>query len=402
MLVARPVASLLSEVLESAAARSDLDREDVEPHRSLLLLVTGATDAQRAELLGMAHLGLRVTLGGARRPDALLISGCAADLARARARATGAVAEALAAVERLGTPLPALEVGGRRFEWGRGPCLMGVVNTTPDSFYDGGRFLEPARAIAHGEQLVRAGAHWLDVGGESTRPGAETVDEEAELARVLPVVAGLHALLPETLISIDTSKVQVARKAISAGAAMINDVAGLRDPEMLELAAETGVAVCIMHMKGVPRTMQRQPTYNDVVAEVLEALGAGTARAVAAGILRHRIVVDPGFGFGKSLGHNLFLLRHLNDLRLLGSPIVAGTSRKSMLGLVTGGKPPSERLAASLASVAIIVASRGADVLRVHDVAETRDAVALSTAVGEAREGGLAFETRTQRSSSAP
>jgi dihydropteroate synthase len=256
--------------------------------------------------------------------------------------------------------------------------LMGVVNVTPDSFSDGGLFLEPEAAIAHGEQLVREGAEILDVGGESTRPGAEEVGVEEELARTQPVVADLEGLGHR--VSIDTSKLAVAEAAIEAGAEIVNDVTALRgDPEMAALCAERAVTVVLMHMPGSPRTMQDDPRYEDVVDEVRAFLAERIEAAVAAGIAEERIWVDPGIGFGKTLEHNLELLRRLRELRELGRPLVIGASRKSFIGKIDGSGV-EERIGGSIAA-ATLAAAEGADVLRVHDVAETAQALRLAAAV---------------------
>jgi dihydropteroate synthase len=254
---------------------------------------------------------------------------------------------------------------------------MGVVNVTPDSFSDGGRYLDAQAAIAHGEELLRDGAEILDVGGESTRPGAEPVGEAEELRRVVPVVGELAR---EGTVSIDTSKAAVAAAAIDAGATMLNDVTALRgDPEMAALCAERGVGVVLMHMPGDPRTMQDNPSYDDVVDDVKAFLAARVELAVAAGIAEESLWLDPGIGFGKTLEHNLELLRRLGELRALGRPLVIGASRKSFIGKVDGSAV-DERIGGSIAS-AVLAAAEGADVLRVHDVAETAQALTVANAV---------------------
>jgi len=255
--------------------------------------------------------------------------------------------------------------------------LMGVVNVTPDSFSDGGLFLEPEAAIAHGGQLVRDGAEILDVGGESTRPGAEPVDVAVELERTQPVVADLEAM--GYMVSIDTSKAAVAEAAIEAGAEIVNDVTALRDPEMAALCGERGATVVLMHMPGDPRTMQDEPSYGDVVEDVKAFLVARIEAAVAAGVEEERIWLDPGIGFGKTLAHNLELLRRLGELRELGRPLVVGTSRKSFIGKVDGS-PVEERTGGTIAS-SVLAAAEGADVLRVHDVAEMAQALRVAEAV---------------------
>ncbi len=257
------------------------------------------------------------------------------------------------------------------------PLVMGIVNVTPDSFYDGGRYADAHAAVEHAQRLAEEGADLLDIGGESTRPGAVGVAVDEELRRVLPVLESAVALgVP---VSVDTMKPEVMRVAISHGAALINDVNALAAPGALETVAESEVGVCLMHMQGEPRTMQARPSYRDVVHEVGAFLAARAATCVAAGIAADRIVIDPGFGFGKTAEHNLELLRHLDRIAALGYPVLAGWSRKSTLGRLTG-RPAEERLAASLAAVLIAV-QRGAKIVRVHDVAATRDALAVLAAV---------------------
>ncbi len=257
------------------------------------------------------------------------------------------------------------------------PKLMGVVNVTPDSFSDGGLYLDSDAAVAHGEKLLRDGASVLDVGGESTRPGAVEVGEAEELRRVEPVV---QALAGGATVSIDTSKLAVAEAAIDAGASIVNDVTALRrDPEIAALCAERGVGVVLMHMPGTPRTMQDNPAYDDVVDDVKAFLAERTEAAVAAGIDEERIWLDPGIGFGKTLEHNLELLRRLGELRELGRPLVIGTSRKSFIGAVDGSSVDG-RLGGTIAS-SVLAAAEGADVLRVHDVAEIAQAMRVAEAI---------------------
>ena len=256
--------------------------------------------------------------------------------------------------------------------------LMGVVNVTPDSFSDGGLYLDSALAIAHGRELEFAGAEILDVGGESTRPGAESVSLEEELRRVEPVVAGLAG--GSAAISIDTSKAGVAAAALDAGAEIVNDVTALRgDPEMAALCAERGATVVLMHMLGTPRTMQDEPRYDDVVEEVRAFLAERVEAAAAAGVAEERIWLDPGIGFGKTAAHNLELLRRLGELRELGRPLVVGTSRKSFIGRLDGSDA-GERLGGTIAS-SVLAAAEGAEVLRVHDVAEMGQAMAVAGAI---------------------
>jgi dihydropteroate synthase len=250
---------------------------------------------------------------------------------------------------------------------------MGVVNVTPDSFSDGGRFLDAKAAVAHALKLAEEGADILDLGGESSRPGALPVSPQQEMERVLPVLEGLKGL--EKPVSVDTRRPEVMQAALSAGASMINDIEALTAPGALEAVARGQCAVCLMHMKGQPATMQQEPHYDDVVAEVGSFLKSRVDKAVQAGIARERIVVDPGFGFGKTVAHNLELLRRLKELSSLKLPVLAGWSRKSSLGKLTG-RPADQRLAASLAA-ALLALQGGATILRVHDVRETRDVIAV-------------------------
>ncbi len=263
-----------------------------------------------------------------------------------------------------------LRCGRTVFDLAR-PRIMGVLNVTPNSFSDGGRYFNSARAIEHARRMMDDGADLIDIGGESTRPGAVPVDEEEELRRVIPLVAALAG--EGVPVSVDTRKPAVMRAALDAGAAMINDVCGLTAPGAVETVAATDAGVCLMHMQGDPRTMQEAPAYDDVVAEVRRFLLARAAACEAAGIARERIVLDPGFGFGKTLRHNLALLAGLPALAAAGYPVLAGLSRKSSLGELTG-RPVDERLAASVAA-ALAAVARGARLLRVHDVRETRDAL---------------------------
>jgi dihydropteroate synthase len=265
------------------------------------------------------------------------------------------------------------------------PAVMGVLNVTPDSFFDGGRFAHPAQAVERALQMAREGAALLDIGGESTRPGANPVGAEEELGRVMPVIEALVAAGAPPL-SIDTAKPEVMAAAAAAGAELINDVRALTAPGALEAAAQSGCAVCLMHMRGEPSSMQQAPVYRDVVEEVHAFLAARIEACIGAGIGRERLVVDPGFGFGKALGHNLALMKHLARFTRLGVPLLVGVSRKSMLGAVTG-RPVEGRLAGGLALAALAVFS-GARIIRSHDVAETRDAVAMIAAVLAAEDSG--------------
>jgi dihydropteroate synthase len=276
---------------------------------------------------------------------------------------------------------------------------MGILNVTPDSFSDGGRYLGREAAIAHGERLLADGADLLDVGGESTRPGSEPVTARAERERVLPVLEGLLERHPGARISIDTSKTAVAAGALEAGAQMINDVTAFRgDPQMAGLVAERGAECCLMHMQGEPRTMQQDPRYSDVVDDVKAFLAERLDFAVREGVAEQRVMLDPGIGFGKTVEHNLTLLRRLHELLALGRPIVIGTSRKAFLGRVAARGEvlaPGARLAGTLASN-VLALERGASVFRVHDVAAVREALAVAAATLGA--GWTARAARTQTS----
>jgi dihydropteroate synthase len=257
--------------------------------------------------------------------------------------------------------------------------VMGILNVTPDSFSDGGRYVDPRAAVEHALELEAAGAAIIDVGGESTRPGAEPVTEAEELERVVPVLEGLRDAGLKATISIDTSKVAVARAAIDAGASIVNDVTAFRaEPALASLVAERGVDCCLMHMLGEPRTMQRDIHYGDVVREVCEFLEERVGYALAAGVARERITIDPGIGFGKRVEDNLELLARLDEVSSLGLPVLVGTSRKSFLGIVTG-KPDAERLPGTIATC-VMAFERGASTFRVHDVAPVLDALAVAAA----------------------
>jgi dihydropteroate synthase len=259
------------------------------------------------------------------------------------------------------------------------PLVMGIVNVTPDSFYDGGYHPDPASAIAHGRQLLAEGADILDIGGESTRPGAAPVKPEAEIARVVPVVSALAAA--GALVSVDTRRAPVMRAAIEAGAKIVNDVTALEgDRDSLDVVAETGVSAVLMHMQGDPQTMQISPSYDDVVSEVSGYLAGRLAACRTAGIGPERLSVDPGIGFGKTPGHNLDLLANLDRLARLGVAVTLGVSRKGFIGALARGVRPNERLPGSLAA-ALAGVARGARILRVHDVAATRQALAVWQAI---------------------
>jgi len=258
------------------------------------------------------------------------------------------------------------------------PLLMGIVNVTPDSFSDGGRFLAAEAAITHGQSLAAEGADLLDVGGESTRPGAAPVAEEIEAQRVLPVIAALKDVAP---VSVDTRKGSLMRQAAAAGAKMLNDVSALGfDPEAARAAAKTGLPLVLMHAQGDPRTMQENPRYDNVLIEVYEALAERMAAAMAAGIAREKLIVDPGIGFGKTLDHNLTLFRHIAAFHALGVPVLLGASRKRWIAGVSKGEPADARLGGSL-TAAVWAAGRGIQILRVHDVAPTAQALAAWGAI---------------------
>ncbi len=273
---------------------------------------------------------------------------------------------------------PALRAGRFSLSLER-PLIMGIVNVTPDSFSDRGKYLDPGRALDHARQLLNDGADILDIGGESSRPGAEPVAADEELRRVLPVLEKLVEL--PVPVSVDTCKPEVMRYAIAAGAAMINDIFALRAPGALHAVADSRIAVCLMHMQGEPRTMQQAPHYRDVVGEVETFLVERAAAAIAAGIERDRIVLDPGFGFGKTPQHNLELIRALPRLREAGYPLLAGLSRKALFGKIVG-REAAERVHASAAG-ALLAAQRGASIVRVHDVAATRDCLLVLRAIDD-------------------
>lgn len=357
-----------------------------------IAVVTGLDEQSREALADVVDAAW---IGGSRDTAILRYSRSSVQGWCAHLKAQPALAEALSRLEVAAVPLAAAEWGGKRFEWGSRTYVMGVVNVTPDSFSDGGKFLEPSEAEAQGVALVQAGADLIDVGGQSTRPGAKPVSEQEELERVLPVIERLRKAIPATPLSIDTSRLAVAKAALAAGASLVNDVTGLQDAALIAEAVKAKAGACAMHMQGTPETMQRSPSYADVVGEVLDFLEAALKRAEAAGLPRHQVLVDPGIGFGKTAEHNLYLLRRLGELRLLGAPILVGASRKAFLGALTGGKPAAGRVTASAASAAIAAVLHGADLVRVHDVAETKDALAVADAVRQARAGGSLFDANS-------
>lgn len=272
-----------------------------------------------------------------------------------------------------------LRLGGREYDLGERTLIMGIVNVTPDSFSDGGKYLERNAAVEHAMRLVEEGADILDIGGESTRPGSDFVSLEEELSRVLPVVEEL-AGRTDVPLSIDTTKSEVARRALDAGCAMVNEVsAGRLDGKMLPLVASRGVPVCLMHMQGLPKTMQEKPFYKDVIGEIYAFLAERAEAAVKAGVDPSNIIVDPGIGFGKTLEHNLEILQKLKEFKALGFPLLLGTSRKSFIGMILD-LPAGERLEGTAASVALGIAG-GADIVRVHDVKEMKRVAAVADAV---------------------
>ena len=397
MILARPIRLDRDDDLEPVWERLGL----VPAARQLLLesvgrghlLLTGLGAAETRFLREADDPRVTVILSDpARRPGGSTLSGTRAGLDALARAAEGSglteLARALDAASAADVPPDPTTLGGRTFRWGERTFVMGVVNVTPDSFSDGGRHLERDIAVRHALDLAAAGANLVDVGGESTRPGAGEISVQVELDRVLPVIEALRAA-SDVPLSIDTRKAEVARAALRAGAVLVNDVSGLgHDPALAGVVAEAGAALALMHIQGTPETMQVDPRYDDVVAEVIAFLARRIDRAVAAGVSRERIWVDPGIGFGKTVGHNLFLLRHLSELRVLGAPVLVGTSRKRFLGALTGRKAPDQRLPGTLGSVAAVAALHGADVVRVHDVAEVKDALVVTDAIARAREGG--------------
>lgn len=330
--------------------------------------------------------GVRAAGGTATAQDGRLdVVARPSQLVDAAGRAGGAaLAEPLRAaledaIEAWGGVVPDVPTPAGVLRTSQRPVVMGIVNVTPDSFSDGGRFDSLDAALARARKITQAGAHLIDIGGESTRPGATPVSAEDEIERVVPVIEAITAEL-DIPVSIDTMKPEVMRAAVAAGAAMINDVNALRAPGAVETAAELKVPVCLMHMQGEPRTMQQSPEYEDLVEDLLGFFRERIDACEQAGICRQNLILDPGFGFGKSLQHNLTLLAELHRFTELGLPILAGISRKSMLGRITGRENPEDRVAASL-TAAVLATERGATILRVHDVTATVDAVKVVEAV---------------------
>jgi dihydropteroate synthase len=273
-----------------------------------------------------------------------------------------------------------MTVGNRTLDLAGRTHLMGILNVTPDSFSDGGRYGDPAAAAEHAAALAAAGADIIDVGGESTRPGAEAVPEDEELRRIIPVIERIAADLPVP-VSVDTYKSGVAARALAAGASIVNDISGLRfSPDMAKVVADRGAAVVIMHIKGTPRDMQQAPVYGDVIGEIADYLGGGIDLALRAGVARERIMIDPGIGFGKTLAHNLEVLDRLDEFRSLGCPIVIGTSRKRFIGTVLGIDDPRDRVEGTAATVALAI-ERGCHIVRVHDVAAMARVARMTDAI---------------------
>ena len=264
--------------------------------------------------------------------------------------------------------------------FGPDPVLMGVLNVTPDSFSDGGEFFRAEPAVSHAEKMFDEGAQVIDVGGESTRPGSDPVSPEEELRRVLPVIQGILSACPDSIVSIDTYRFSIAEAALDAGARAVNDVTALGDPRMAGLMAERGCPIILMHMLGEPKSMQQDPRYEDVVREVRDFLAERAERAIRAGVELENIILDPGIGFGKTLEHNLKLLKRLDSLVELGFPVLVGVSRKSFLGKITGSEDPKSRLFGTMAAN-VLAYERGASLFRVHDVRANKEALAVAAAI---------------------
>lgn len=273
-----------------------------------------------------------------------------------------------------------LSIKGKILALGSKTHIMGILNVTPDSFSDGGRYADTDLALAHVREMIEHGADIIDIGGESTRPGADPVTEDEELRRTIPIIERLSKEV-KTPLSIDTYKSSVARKALEAGASIVNDISGLRfSPDMAKVVADHNAAVVIMHIKGAPRDMQTNPVYGDVIAEVIDYLAEGIEFALKAGVSRNKILIDPGIGFGKTLEHNLTILNRLNEFRVLSCPLVLGTSRKRFIGAVLNIPGPEQRIFGTAATVALGI-ERGAHIVRVHDVAQMTQVARMTDAV---------------------
>jgi dihydropteroate synthase len=358
--------------------------DDVGPVR----VTIGGLSSPQAVADALAAAGGRTWVAGARltalTTSSRLVDATGRALGRAEAEELEIALES--ALSAWSSPSPDLETPAGPLPCSQRTVVMGVLNVTPDSFFDGGAWFDesnhPGAAVDHGLALIEAGADIVDVGGESTRPGAEPVVEDEELARTIPVVEALVA--EGATVSVDTRKPAVARAAVKAGAVLVNHVSGApSDADMLEAVADLEAGYVVMHMRGTPETMQDDPRYDDVVAEVFDELAVKVRDGVAAGIDPRRIAVDPGIGFGKDTTHNLVLLQRLRDLTSLGQPVVVGISRKSFIGRLSGGEGPEGRLAGSLAAAAIAV-NNGAGVIRAHDVPETLQAVRVARAIVDA------------------
>jgi len=376
-------------VAEMAARRADRDLVATVmgrgPRRAMLVGPLSLAEAQAVRKAAQDAGAMAVMAKVAGRADPsradLLVMGSMEELAAAAAAVQGEVGERMEAARRsFAAPVRrTLRCQERELRLGQKTLVMGIVNVTPDSFSGDGLGANAEAAIAQGRRMVAEGADLLDVGGESTRPGSEPVGEEEELGRVLPVVEGLAAEL-DVPISIDSYKSAVVRAALAKGASMVNDISGLHaDEAVAQAAAEAGAAVVVMHIQGTPRDMQKDPKYADVIGEIGEYLEEGIAVARAAGVGEDQIVVDPGIGFGKTLEHNLEILRRLRELRCLGCPVMVGTSRKSMIGTILS-LPVGERVEGTAATVALAVGG-GADIVRVHDVKEISRVARVADAI---------------------
>lgn len=389
------------EITSVERAHSEMERVGVDPAGILImapkqfhynLKVEGLTPAQaniiKQDMLsigGEAAVARGVAACAVRSTDAVISGtlrqfGCLIEKLCRQCLGLPAVAAALKeAIDNSGRK--SFTIRGRRKSWEAGPkaLIMGVLNVTPDSFSDGGRFFNPGTAVERAVEMVKEGADWIDVGGESTRPGAREVSVEEELNRVIPIIEALSA--SGITVSVDTTKALVAARAVEAGAEIINDVSALSmDGRMAETVAECGAALIMMHMRGTPRTMQQDTVYGDLVSEVYNYLLSRTDYALGCGIDADKIIVDPGLGFGKSTEGNLEIIRRLSEFRSLGAPILIGASRKSFIGKALGGLPVDERLYGTIAAH-VIALRNGASVLRVHDVKEARQAADVASAV---------------------
>lgn len=377
------VAELYARGADAEAVRAVLQRGLA---RAMLVGPLALDEAQALRSVTLDQGGIAVLSRPAGRQDPgraeVVVMGSVGKLSAVAAQAAGGVgARMRAALDAFSMPAErALKCRDRQLSLGKRTLVMGIINVTPDSFSGDGLVGDTDSAVVRGKRMVADGADILDVGGESTRPGAQPVSLDEELARVLPVVERLAAEAPAP-ISVDTYKSAVARQALARGASIINDITGLHfDHEMARIVADAGAAVIVMHIQGSPRDMQQNPQYADIMGEISDYLEEGIARAEAVGVTRDQIVVDPGFGFGKTVEHNLELLRRLREFRCLGCPIMIGTSRKSTIGKLLGDLPPQERLEGTSATVALAVAA-DVDIVRVHDVKEMVRVVRVADAV---------------------